>query len=194
MLKIGKKLRRRDRARSEPTGKTGSQPNQVVNNRLKRQDAHDQTNKDMDIKSTVDTLRRPSIHMSTLSLDLEYDIENQRNVEDLSRQEDENKIQSTKWQIGHFLPGTHYHKLRKSKSEEMLPSVALNISVEDTYKERFRGRSKTAKLEMAWKQHEDKYKRRMALCENTENEREGFSKIVESYIIKRNMDDYGFLD
>ena len=85
------------------------------------------------------------------------------------------------------------HKyLKKSKSQEELPRTALNIGIEDTSKRNVRLRSKTAP-EKVWQESEDKNERRMAVCEEDEQCREGFSKIVETFIVKRNMDDYGFL-
>ncbi len=89
--------------------------------------------------------------------------------------------------------GRKYKKLKRSKSQEQIPETALNISINYVFYKYLRLRSRTAPSEF-WQEANDdeKSKRRMAVCEDNEDSREGFSKIVETFVIKKNMDDYGF--
>jgi len=83
-----------------------------------------------------------------------------------------------------------YGKLKKSKSNEDL-SEALNISVDDVENKKTRA-SCGKKPADSWAVNEEKNKRRGAVCEENEDKREEFTKILEKFIIRKNMDDYGY--
>ena len=83
-----------------------------------------------------------------------------------------------------------YGKLRRSKSDENL-TEALNISIEDTKNQELRDRSRTVPAEL-WAENEEKTKRRGAVCEGDDEKREEFTKILETFMIRKSMDDYGF--
>lgn len=83
-----------------------------------------------------------------------------------------------------------YGPLKRSKSAEKV-SEALNISIEDAKDKQVRDRSRTVPSEM-WAENEEKTKRRGAVCEENEEKREEFTKILETFMIQKNMDDYGF--
>ena len=83
-----------------------------------------------------------------------------------------------------------YAKVKRSKSDDNL-TEALNISIDDVQNKEIRDRSRT-ESSTSWAESEEKSKRRGAVCEKNENKREEFTKILETFMIKRNLDDYGF--
>ena len=83
-----------------------------------------------------------------------------------------------------------YGKLKKSKSDENL-SEALNISVDDVENKKTRD-SCRKKPSDSWAVNGEKNKRRGAVCEENEEKREEFTKILEKFMIRKNMDDYGY--
>ena len=83
-----------------------------------------------------------------------------------------------------------YAKVKKSKSDDNL-TEALNISIDDVRNKKTRDRSRT-ESSTSWAESEEKSKRRGAVCEENEDKREEFTKILETFMIKRNLDEYGF--
>ena len=80
-------------------------------------------------------------------------------------------------------------KLKRSKSDENL-TEALNISIDDVGSKETRERSRTESSD-SWAVNDEKDKRRGAVCEENEEKREEFTKILETFMVMKNMDDYG---
>ena len=84
-----------------------------------------------------------------------------------------------------------YRKLQRSKSDDDLPNKTVNISIDDAFNKAIRDRSRTVPVEQ-WNESDNKGKRRAAISEGDEDAKDGFTRTVETFIIKKNMDDYGF--
>ena len=84
-----------------------------------------------------------------------------------------------------------YKKLQRSKSDEDLPKKTVNISIDDAFDKAIRDRSRTIPVQQ-WDESDNKGRRRAAVSEGDEDAKEGFTRTVETFIIKKNMDDYGF--
>ena len=86
--------------------------------------------------------------------------------------------------------GAKYHKLLKSKSEDVLPARVINIDTEKVFDI---PRDEQTKLDSKWSQSGRKLIRRRGISEEDEEDRDDLKDIVEAYILRKNMEDYGFL-
>ena len=84
-----------------------------------------------------------------------------------------------------------YKNLQRSKSDENIPTEALNISMKDTADQRLRDRSRTVPSEL-WDESTEKGKRRGAVSEDDDEKKEEFTKILQTFMVRKHMDDYGF--
>eukprot|EP00112_Aurelia_sp_Birch-Aquarium-sp1_P003086 Seg1345.15 transcript_id=Seg1345.15/GoldUCD/mRNA.D3Y31 product="hypothetical protein" protein_id=Seg1345.15/GoldUCD/D3Y31 len=85
-----------------------------------------------------------------------------------------------------------YKKLQRSKSDDDLPRKTVNISLDDAFDKAVRDRSRTVPVVEQWVESDSKNRRRAAVSEGDEDAKEGFTRTVETFIINKNLDDYGF--
>eukprot|EP00112_Aurelia_sp_Birch-Aquarium-sp1_P025246 Seg8304.1 transcript_id=Seg8304.1/GoldUCD/mRNA.D3Y31 product="hypothetical protein" protein_id=Seg8304.1/GoldUCD/D3Y31 len=86
--------------------------------------------------------------------------------------------------------GKKYRKLRPAASEGNLPMTAVNISMADVNDKKIRDRSRSTPAKM-WEENPNKMKRRGAISEEDIEHKADFAIIVEQFIFKKRMDDYG---
>ena len=86
--------------------------------------------------------------------------------------------------------GKKYEKLCPTKSDENIPMTAVNISMADVNDKRIRDRSRSTPAKM-WEENQNKMKRRGAISEEDVEHKAEFTIIVQQFIFKKRMDDYG---
>lgn len=112
------------------------------------------------------------------------------NITDIPSEEGKKRdVKSAKLSLVKRVFKRKYGKLKRSKSDEHL-TEALNISINDVRNKEIRNRSSTVPEEM-WAESADKLKRRGAVCEGDDDKREEFTKILETFMITKSMDEYG---
>ena len=113
-------------------------------------------------------------------------------VRPVSRTYEDVDIEKTSLDLGkkpgkrrHF--ASQYHKL---KNEDSVSSKVLNLSVDDAFLSYQRELGKE-NLEEIWQHYKERNKRRLAICEDHPSDRQAFTKIVQTHILRRNMNEYG---
>ena len=110
------------------------------------------------------------------------------------KQENNGDLHDSKWakivRRVFMKKGIKYEKLRPLTSEENLPMTAVNISMADVDDKRIRDRSRSTPAKM-WEENQNKMKRRGAISEEDVEQKAEFTIIVQQFIFKKRMDDYG---